>query len=577
MRLAPALLLLGVLSCRIEPDPDTWGLPERHRGRAENARFVNLVEGYLAWHWATNPTAATRAGIHDYDAALPDVTASAIQDQAADLRTWLGRFRGLQRDLLSDDAVQDLEIVDHQVRARLLHLEELRPWERMPQHYREVIAGGLHPLASLAFAPPGRRRDLAASRLARVPAVLEAAKANLKRPAAIHVELAVQEFGGLRAFLADELPKAFAGPADPPAEKRFAEGLAAALASIDSFAAWMKSDLQARADGAYAIGEDLLAKRLQLEEMVDTPIEALIAEGDRLLASTKAEIAKVAASIDATKPVADVLREAAADHPPVDKLLEETRALLENLKRQSREKLCDVPADADCLVAETPSFRRTTSFASMEIPGPFEAVAREAYYRITLPDPSWDAAKSAQHLRFYNRPALTLISVHEAYPGHYTQFLAVRGVVSKVRRVFGCGSFSEGWAHYLEQVYVDELAPGDAKLRLQQLNLALLRICRYLVALRMHARGMTLEQAVEFFERDGGLERVNAEREARRGTVDPTYLVYTLGKQQILALREEVRAAWGAGWSLKEFHNRLIGQGYPPIRIARRLLLGQRE
>jgi uncharacterized protein (DUF885 family) len=574
----PAILLPLVIlaGCSLlEPDPETWGMPEDQRGRAENAKFSTLVDAYLGWHYATFPVRATLDGIHERDDRLDDVSAAGIRARIDGQRAWLGRVRAIDPTLLADEAYYDWLVLESAIRASLLDLEEVRSWERYPSVYRSIVAGGLYSLASLGFAPPERRLALASERLAGVAAVLEAAKANLKSPAAIHAQMAIEEFGGARTFIAESLPQAFAAVKDGEPRRRFDQRRREALAALESFIEWLKKDLAPRSAGSYALGEDLFRRKLQFEEMESRPLDELEAQGEALLRSTQRQLLEVARRIDSAKEPLAILRETAADHPEAGRLLDETRAMLDGLKRDAREKLCDVPPDADCLVQETPAFRRATSFASMEIPGPFERVAREAYYSITLPEASWDAARREQHLRFYNRHALKLISVHEAYPGHYTQFLAVQNLGSKVRRVFGSDSYAEGWAHYCEQAYVDEVAPDDAKLRLHQLHMALLRICRYLVAIRMHGRGMTVEQAADFFEKEGFQERANAVREARRGTVDPGYLVYTLGKMQVLDLREECRRAWGAGFDLRNFHNRLLATGYPPLKIARMILLGR--
>jgi hypothetical protein len=212
----------------------------------------------------------------------------------------------------------------------------------------------------------------------------------------------------------------------------------------------------------------------------------------------------------------------------------------------------------------------------MDAPGAFERVATEAYFYVTPPDSAWDERKKEEHLSFYNRYALPVISIHEVYPGHYYQYLALKGQSSRVRVALSSASFVEGWAHYCEQMLLDEGFGGNnPKLRLAQLNLALLRLCRYLVGLRLHTRGMTYEEGVDFFMREGYQERVNAEREARRGTLDPTYLVYTLGKMQILNLREEYRRKMGASFNLGEFHDRLLSYGMPPVKIIRLAMLGE--
>src|SRR5436853_5970727 len=192
----------------------------------------------------------------------------------------------------------------------------------------------------------------------------------------------------------------------------------------------------------------------------------------------------------------------------------------------------------------------------MDAPGAVERTATEAYFYVTPPDPAWDARRREEHLSFYNRYSLPIVSIHEVYPGHYYQNLALPRTTSRVRVALAANSFVEGWAHYCEQMMLDEGYGGNnPKLRLAQLQAALARLCRYLVGLRLHTAGMSYEQGVDFFMREGYQERVNAEREARRGTVDPTYLVYTLGKMQIMKLREEYKASMGASFRLREFHH----------------------
>jgi len=576
IRKALLALLLLLPGCSLfEPDPETWGMPEDQKGRAENAKFESLVDGYLAWHYASHPVRATLDGIHDYDDRLQDVSAAAIAAEIAGQRRWLERLRSVKPSLLADDAEIDRRLLESAILAALCDLEDVRSWERDPGYYGGIISSGLYSLAALRFAPPERRMALAVERLAQVGGVLEAARANLKNPPGILTELAIDDFSGAKAFISDSLPEALSEVMDESLRKRFNERRKETVATLETFVRWLKSDLAPRSTGAVALGEELFRRKLAAEEMVETSTESLLSQGEALLDTTRAKMVEVAGAIDGSKPPAEVLRDTASDHPKGEELLDAVRAMLEGLKRSSREHLFEVPPDADCKVQETPAFRRGTSFASMEIPGPFELVARDAYYSVTLPEPSWDAAKREQHLRFFNRHALKLISVHEAYPGHYTQFLTLRGLPSKVRRVFGSGAFAEGWAHYLEEVYVDEVEPNDPKLRLHQLNMALLRICRYMVALRMHCRGMTVEEATKFFEERGLQEHANAEREAKRGASDPMFLVYTLGKIEILKLREECRAAWGDAYSLKLFDHRLLSTGYPPLKLARIILLGR--
>ncbi len=222
---------------------------------------------------------------------------------------------------------------------------------------------------------------------------------------------------------------------------------------------------------------------------------------------------------------------------------------------------------------------REWTFASMDTPGPFETRATEAYYYVTLPAPDWTAGQAEEHLTFFNRPSLWNTTVHEVYPGHYVQVLAKRKAPGTMRRAFWSASFGEGWAHYCEQMMQDvgcfDDRPEHERLRFQlaQRQDALLRACRYVGGIRMHCDGMSVDQATDLFVRRGYLSELPARREAIRGTMDPTYLVYTLGKLEILRLREDCRRAWGADFSLKRFHDALLSGGSASIAVHRQLLL----
>lgn len=560
------VLLLG--SCAIytpDPGPTAGGLPDDRA--AESQRFRSIADAYIDWNYATHPTWATRDGIHDYDGDLGRWTREAIDGQVASLKRYEARLLAIDSSALDDDATYDHQILLLQIGAAALDLANVRSWEKNPNFYRDIISSGLYSLATLAFDTPERRMALAAERLRDVPPVLAAARENLKTPPRMFTEVAIDEFSGTHAFLKTSLLQAFAAVKDDAVRARFTEAQKAALDAIEKFVDWMRKDLLPASTGSFALGPELYRQKVALEEGIDVPIDDLLRGGYELMRATQEDMKRVAGD----RPVKTLLRETSRDHPGAEKLIADTQSMLDRLKDWASE-MTTIPADAACRVQETPAFRRSMSFASMETPGPFEKVARDAYYSITLPDPSWPSDRQEQHLSFFNKYSLPLISVHEAYPGHYTQFLRIQKVASKVRKVFGCASFSEGWAHYCEQLYVER--HPDPALRLHQLQLALVRICRYVAGIEMHAKGMTCEQAVELFVNEGYMERVAAEREARRGTADPTYLVYTLGKHEILKLRDEYLARTGG--TLKMFHDDLLRTGYPPIPIARKILFGER-
>ena len=211
----------------------------------------------------------------------------------------------------------------------------------------------------------------------------------------------------------------------------------------------------------------------------------------------------------------------------------------------------------------------------MDTPGPYEQVAKEAFFNVTLPEPGWPKQQVEEHMEAFNRGTVISTAVHEVYPGHYTQFLWMKQAPTKVRKLIGCSSNAEGWAHYAEQMMMEEgYGKNDPGLKLGQLQDALLRNARYIVGIEMHTGKMTYEQGIDFFVKEGYQTRANGERETKRGTSDPTYLYYTLGKLQILKLREDYKKLKGAQFSLEEFHDSFMKQGFPPIRIVRRAMLG---
>jgi hypothetical protein len=295
---------------------------------------------------------------------------------------------------------------------------------------------------------------------------------------------------------------------------------------------------------------------------------------------------ETAAKLNPNKTPREILAELEKDHPAPDKLLQTFRDTLGGLKDfLSQHHIVKLPSEVLPIVEETPPFARALTFASMDTPGPFEKVAKEAFFNVTLPEPTWTKQQIEEHMAGFNRGTVISTAVHEVYPGHYTQFLWVPYAPSKVRKLLGCSSNAEGWAHYSEQMTLDEgygRTPGVdqdhdtafLKLRLGQLQDALLRNARYIVGIQMHTGAMTFDQGVEFFEKEGYQSHMNGLRETKRGTSDPTYLYYTLGKLEILQLREDYKKKMGAAFSLEKFHNEVLKQGFPPIKLLRQVMIG---
>jgi uncharacterized protein (DUF885 family) len=303
------------------------------------------------------------------------------------------------------------------------------------------------------------------------------------------------------------------------------------------------------------------------------PLDGLLARGEAQLEKDHREFVETAKKIDARKSPAETMASLSADHPSADDLIPSVRRSVEEARDfVEQHDLVTVPSKVPVRVQETPPYARSGSFASMDTPGPFETRATQAYYYVTPVEPDWEASHKEEHLRLYNGPVVAMINVHEAYPGHYLQFLYAPRFPTKTRKLARSPSNSEGWAHYAEQMMVDQgFGGGDAKIRLAQLSEALLRDCRYVVGIQLHTGGWTVAQGARLFEEKGFQEPANAYEEARRGAYDPTYLYYTYGKLEIQELAREFIAKKHA--TLKQFHDAFVAQGPVPIPLARRILL----
>jgi uncharacterized protein (DUF885 family) len=289
--------------------------------------------------------------------------------------------------------------------------------------------------------------------------------------------------------------------------------------------------------------------------------------------------------LEPSKEPSAVLEELGENHPAPDQLQDAFRSTFDGLTAFIRaHHIVTIPSDVRPIVEETPAFMRATTTASMDTPVAFEKHATEAYFNVTLPDASMRPAEVEGYMHGFNVGTIISTAVHEAYPGHYVQFLWLPQAHSRVRKLLGANTDIEGWAHYTEQMMLDEGygQPGfgakderESKfLRLGQLQDALLRNARVIVGIQMHTGSMSYDEAVAFFQKEGYQSKENAVVETKRGTSDPTYLYYTLGKLEIMKLREDVKKKQGAAFSLEKFHNDFLRQGFPPVKIVREAMLG---
>jgi uncharacterized protein (DUF885 family) len=540
--------------------------------------FHELVDAYFDDYFKANPSAATSVGYHQYDSQLEDFSAAAHERTRQRLLKYLAEFEAIKPQTLSPLDRDDREIMIATIHSALLEEERVQMWRKNPDAYSSAVTSSIFSLIKRNFAPLDARLRSVIEREKQIERALDQARGVLQNPPKIYTDIAIEKMSGNIDFFQDTLPAAFADVKDTSLVTEFIRTNQSAIAALTNYQQWLQKDLLPRSQGTFAIGAENYRLKLLYDEMVDVPLPKLLQMGYDQLHKDQAAFVEAARKIDPGKTPEDVLKELEKDHPAADKLLSSAQQQLDGLRQFLIDrKIITVPGGAQARVAETPSFQRATTFASMDTPGPYEAKATEAYYFVTLPDRSWSKEKQEEYLEGYNYPLLSNVSVHEVWPGHYTQFLWLKNnpELSKVRKLTGAGSNSEGWAHYGETMVLDEgLYKGDPRYRLAQLVDALLRDSRYIVGIRMHTEGMTMDQAREFFVKEGHQVPVVGEMETKRGTGDPTYLMYTLGKLEILKLREDYQRKMGAQFSLQDFHDRFIKAGNPPVKIVRRELMG---
>jgi uncharacterized protein (DUF885 family) len=548
--------------------------------------FEFLADQYFSdVYFHFSPTAGTGAGLHQYDTQLEDYSAANIQREIAALHTYEKKIDAIDPSALDASVAGDREILLNSIRSSLLTLEVIRPWEKNPDTYSSGITNSAFVIMERPFAPPDVRLKSLVEREKQMPQVLLEARKNLKNPPKIYTEIALEQIDDLVSFFQTDVPSAFTEATDADTKAAFATSNAAVIEALKSYGAWMKSDLLPRSNGDYKLGAETFSKKLRYDEMVDIPLDRLLGIAFDDLHKNQAEFARIAKEVDPSKTPQEVLAELATIHPAPDKLLGAFQDTFSSLIGFiDTHHVITIPSKVEPTLEETPPFMRATTQASMDPPGPFETHSTKAYFNVTLPEKSWTPEHVAEHMAAFNVGTIISTSVHEAYPGHYVQFLWMPQFPSKIRQLLGANTNIEGWAHYCEQMMLDQGygQPGtgakderEAKLiRLGQLQDALLRDARFVNSIKLHTGQFTFDQAVDFFVKEGYQSHSVAVVETKRGTADATYLYYTLGKLEIMKLRADMMKKQGAAFNIQTFHNDFMRQGFAPIKIIRKAMLG---
>jgi hypothetical protein len=537
----------------------------------------HFVDEYLSYLYEVHPTSATFDGVHLHDDLLEDLGRQSIDGQVRDLGGFARRLGAIDPARLTPTERLERPALEASIRARLFELEEVRTWERSPQHYAEILATSLAGQALFEYAPLAERARRIVSKLRQVPRLMQAARENIKDPPGIFVKVGLESLRGTLRFVNDDLPRAFGALDDLHILGDLADASVEATTALEGYIEYLEKEIAPRARGSFRLGREKFEQKFRVDEGFPMGADRLLSLALRELGATQEEFRKVASRLDGGDPLA-AWAKAKNDHPPAGQLVPVAQQQLTELQAFiNRRGIITIPEGAPVAVAPTPRFYRWT-FASMWTPGPFETRPMRAFYYITDVDPAWPPERQDEHLRDFSYGALWAISIHEVFPGHFLHYQHLRQLESKLRKsiLFSSVAFVEGWAHYCEQMMVDEgFRKNDPVVRLGQLAEALIRLCRFVVGIRLHCEDMSVEQGVRFFREEAFLEEGSARREAERGTFDPGYILYSAGKLMVLKLREDYKAQVGAKYSLKQFHDSLLANGTVPLWLHRALMLGE--
>ncbi|CCG99066.1 protein of unknown function DUF885 [Fibrella aestuarina BUZ 2] len=550
---------------------------QRERGNVPS--FSDLSRQYLDAYYASNPEAAVYLGNHAYDGQLPIPTKSWWQQQRTQLAHFDSALAQLDTAQLSVDEQIDYRLIRANILGELNDIDSLRASED-PYSYNVDFST----YVERSFGIPAGRMQSLINKARLMPDYVAAVKENLSaNPSPEHVQVSIDVFNGTADYLLGDVRTAFSkvGNAGQQTELQSATKLAAD--ALHGLADHLKRHILPTAKGSFAIGTGNFRRMLLYNEQLNANPDSILRVGLAQLKREQIEFTNAARIIDPNRPAIEVFRSIQRDHPTADKLVSSTQAHCEAIRQFLLDKqLISIPSEVRATVTKTPEFM-VGATAAMNTPGPFEKEATQAYYYVTLPKASWPARQQEEWLTQYNRYVAEVISIHEAYPGHYVQFLHLNASkVSEVRKVFSSYAFVEGWAHYTEQMMLEEGYPGGdvwrdpktaARYKMAQLSESLLRYCRLVCAINLHTHGWTVDQATRFIQANCYYEEKPAREEAIRGTYDPGYLSYSLGKLQLLALRDRYQQKMGKKASLRGFHNAVLAQGMLPVSELARVLL----
>jgi uncharacterized protein (DUF885 family) len=567
------LFILSILFFFIgcQPPAGNTNQANSNSAAAANAKWDTFVDQYLNDYFAANPTFAVYQGKHEFDGKLPEFTNEAFAKEIARLKGEREKANAFKDADLDDRQRFERDYVIAQIDSDLFWAETADLPHTNPNSYSGALDPGVY--VTREYAPVETRIKAYTTYAKNVPTALEQIKGTLKTPLANDlVKIARQTIGGLSGFYESDVVKVFSAAKDETLQNEFKTANEGAIKAVKDFDSWL-AEQEKTATGNFALGPDKFKQMLKQTEGVDIDLAQLEEIGrkdlQRNLDAMKLECDKYAPGMT----LVECSNKATASKAEAANVVEAATTQLADLRKFIQEKdIVSMPGTEECKVAQAPPFK-AWNFAYIEIPGPYEKNLPSTYY-VSPPDPKWDKKKQEEYVP--GKGSLLFTSVHEAYPGHFVQFLHANRSKSKFGQVFVGYAFAEGWAHYTEEMMYDAgLGQGDPELHIGQLQEALLRDVRFISAIGLHTKGMTVEESKKMFIEQGLRSEGEAEQQSARGTFDPAYLNYTMGKLMIRKLRDDWTASRGGRSAWKQFHDAFLSYGGPQIPLVRKAMMGK--
>ncbi len=529
-----------------------------------------FIEGFLVAH----PVFAVQAGRHEFDGQLPDWSAAGIAAEIERLETAREKANAFAGEALSDAQLYQREYLISEIDDVLFWHRDARWPFRNPQYYFGWILDSFSPspYITLTYAPIEERMQAFTKYLRAVPRAVAQARENLETPMPrTWIDYGVASFGGMAQYFTDDVPLIWEEVEDEALQAEFAEANAVAAEAMASMSEYLEGLRRDQTEN-FVLGATLFSKMLYDTERVDLPLDQLEAIGRADLKRNQDSLAAACQEFAPGESVRNCFARMANRKPEGGAVVAATAQLGELKIFMEQQDLVTIPGTEEARVAEAPAYARSNS-AYINIPGAYEKDQPSTYY-ISPPDPSWP--EDVQRAYIPGESDLMFTSVHEVWPGHFLNFLHANRAEWTFGRVFVGYAFAEGWAHYTEEMVVEAgLRDADPETRIGQLSNALLRNARYLSAIGLHTQGWTVEESQAFFQNEAYQDEGTARQQASRGTYDPAYLNYNMGKLMILKLREDWTATRGGREAWKEFHDTFLSFGGPPIPLVRGQMMGE--